>query len=165
MEQRSQLVAFGWPDRISRRSPDCDDRGYVSVIDLQAHRRVLTPEFSSEQGLGWSPSGDEVWFTASAVESATPARPICAVNLQGKLRVVATAPVYMQLEDIAPDGRILLTTVTFETSVGTGETKSGRLHQLSGVVHRWISAVSADAGMLLLNGFDTNRNNSYQLYL
>ena len=125
----------------------------------------MTPEFSSEQGLGWSPSGDEVWFTASAVESATPARPICAVNLQGKLRVVATAPVYMQLEDIAPDGRILLTTVTFETSVGTGETKSGRLHQLSGVVHRWISAVSADAGMLLLNGFDTNRNNSYQLYL
>jgi len=147
-----------------------DDRGWVSVIDLQGQslqgqRRVLTQEFSSEQGLAWSPSGDEIWFSAVPVESGTPSRPICAVNLQGKFRVVASGPVYMQLQDIAPDGRILLTTVTFTTSIGTGETKSVRLHQLSGVVHRWISAVSADGGTLLLNGFDTNKNNSYQLYL
>jgi hypothetical protein len=60
-----------------------DDRGWVSVIDLQGHRQVLTQEFSSEQGLAWSPSGDEIWFTATAVESATPGTPIGAVNLQG----------------------------------------------------------------------------------
>jgi eukaryotic-like serine/threonine-protein kinase len=137
-----------------------DDRGWVSVIDLEGHRRVLTQEFSSEQGLAWSPSGDEIWFTAAAVESATPGRPIGAVNLQGKLRLVASAPVYLQLQDIAPDGRVLLSTVTVSTSVGTGETKSGRLHELSGIVHRWISGVSADGGMLLVNGFDTNKNNS-----
>jgi hypothetical protein len=71
----------------------------------------------------------------------------------------------MQLQDIAADGRILLTTVTFTSSVGTGETKSGRLHELSGVVHRWIGGISADGGTLLVNGFDTNKNNSYQLYL
>lgn len=109
--------------------------------------------------------GDEIWFTAAAVESATPERPICAVNLEGKFRVVASAPIYLQLQDIAPDGRILLTTLTFSTSMGTGETKSGRVHELSGIVHRWISAISADAGMLLVNGFDTNKSNSYQLYL
>ncbi|MGA7927177.1 MAG: protein kinase [Candidatus Sulfotelmatobacter sp.] len=142
-----------------------DDRGWVSVIDLHGQRRVLTQEFSSEQGLAWWPSGDEIWFTAAAVESATPGRPICAVNLRGKFRVVASAPVYLQLQDIAPEGRVLLSTVTVSTTVGTGETKSGRLHELSGIVHRWISGVSADGGMLLVNGFDTNKNNSYQLYL
>ena len=142
-----------------------DDRGWVSVIDLQGHRRVLTQEFSSEQGLAWSPSGDEIWFSAAAVESGTPERPISAVNLQGKFRVVASAPIYLQLQDIAPDGRVLLSTVTVSSSIGTGETKSGRPHELSGIVHRWISAISTDGGMLLLGGFDTNKNNSYQLYL
>jgi serine/threonine protein kinase len=93
-----------------------DDRGWVSIVDLQGHdlqgqRRVLTQEFSSEQGLAWSPSGDEIWFSAAPVETGTPERPICAVNLQGHLRVVASAPVYLQLQDIAPDGRILLTYV------------------------------------------------------
>jgi eukaryotic-like serine/threonine-protein kinase len=142
-----------------------DDRGWVSVIDLRGHRRVLTQEFSSEQGLAWSPSGDEIWFSAAPVESGTPARPISAVNLQGKFRIVASAPIYLQLQDIAPDGRVLLSTVTVSSSIGTGETKSGRLHELSGIVHRWISAISTDGGMLLVNGFDTNKNNSYQLYL
>jgi Tol biopolymer transport system component len=152
-----------------------DDRGWVSVIDAQEHdvqghdlqkqRRVLTQEFSSEQGLAWSPSGEEIWFSAVAVESGTHSRPICAVNLQGKFRVVAGAPIYLQLQDIAADGRVLLTTVTTTTSVGTGETKSGRVHELSGVVHRWISGISADGSVILVNGFDTNKNNSYQLYL
>ena len=109
--------------------------------------------------------GEEIWFTASAVESATPGRPIGAVNLQGKFRLLASAPVYLQLQDIAPDGRVLLSTLTVSTSLGMGETKSGRLHELSGIVHRWISGVSADGGMLLVNGFDTNKNSSYQLYL
>jgi eukaryotic-like serine/threonine-protein kinase len=147
-----------------------DDRGWVSVIDAQGHdfqgeRRVLTQEFSSEQGLAWSPSGEEIWFSAIAVESGTHSRPICAVNLQGKFRIVAGAPIYLQLQDIASDGRILLTTVTTSASMGTGETKSGRVHELSGVVHRWISGISADGSMLLVNGFETNKNNSYQLYV
>ncbi|MGA7566351.1 MAG: hypothetical protein WBW53_09800 [Terriglobales bacterium] len=125
----------------------------------------MTEQFSSEQGLAWSPSGDEIWFSATAVESGTPERPICAVNLKGKVRVVASAPIYLQLQDIASDGRILLTTVAFTTSVGTGEAKSGRLHELSGVMHRWLGAISPDGSMLLVNGFDTNTSSSYQLYL
>jgi hypothetical protein len=73
-----------------------DDWGWVSVIDVQGHdvqgqRRVLTQEFSSEQGLAWSPSGEEIWFSAVPVESGTPSRPICAVNLKSKFRVVASA--------------------------------------------------------------------------
>lgn len=42
-----------------------DDRGLVAVVDLKGSRRALTPEWTSAQGLAWSPDGREIWFTAS----------------------------------------------------------------------------------------------------
>lgn len=85
---------------------DMDDRGVVAVVDLTGHKRVLSTGWESEEGLAWSPRGDEVWFSAT---EAGLQRRIYAVNLQGKLRLSFRAPGGVTLEDIAPDGRILLT--------------------------------------------------------
>jgi sugar lactone lactonase YvrE len=46
-----------------------DDRGTVAVVDLNGNKRTLTPEWSGEYGLAWSPDGSEVWFTATARQS------------------------------------------------------------------------------------------------
>jgi eukaryotic-like serine/threonine-protein kinase len=83
-----------------------DDRGVVSVVDLGGQKKVLSTGWESEEGLAWSPDGSEVWF------SATPAglqRRIYAVDLSGHLRLVYRAPAGVMLQDIAPDGRVLLT--------------------------------------------------------
>ncbi len=83
-----------------------DDRGVVSVVDLAGQKRVLSTGWESEQGLAWSPRGNEVWFSAT---EAGLQRRIYAVDLMGHLRQSFSAPGGVTLQDIAPDGRLLLT--------------------------------------------------------
>ncbi|HTZ58102.1 MAG TPA: winged helix-turn-helix domain-containing protein [Acidobacteriaceae bacterium] len=83
-----------------------DDRGVVSVVDLAGHKKVLSSGWESEQGLAWSPNGSEVWFSAT---QAGLQRRIYAVDLDGHQRLAFRAPGGVTLQDIAPDGRVLLT--------------------------------------------------------
>jgi DNA-binding winged helix-turn-helix (wHTH) protein/Tol biopolymer transport system component len=85
---------------------DNDDRGVISVVDLAGQKRILSSGWESEEGLAWSPDGNEVWFSAT---EAGLQRRIYAVDLRGKLRLSYRAPGGVSLEDIAPDGRLLLT--------------------------------------------------------
>jgi hypothetical protein len=81
-----------------------DDRGFIAVSDLQGHVRRLTPEYSSEFGLAWSPSG-EIWYTA--IPSGTE-RQLMAVSLSGRVHEVLADATTLDLQDIAPDGRVLI---------------------------------------------------------
>ncbi len=83
-----------------------DDRGSICVTDLQGHRKTLSSGWESEDGLGWSPSGEEIWFTA--VQSGS-IRAVWAVSLSGKQRKILGVPGGFTLQDIAQDGRILVT--------------------------------------------------------
>jgi Tol biopolymer transport system component len=83
-----------------------DDRGSIAVVDLQGKKRTLSREFGSVQGLAWSPSGDEVWFTAHATETG---RWLWGVTLEGRLRVVSRLPGEVRLQDVTRSGRVLLT--------------------------------------------------------
>ncbi len=82
-----------------------DDRGFVSLIDGGSHARVLSSESSSEAGLAWSPDGKEIWYTAAEKSNN---RDLLAVNLSGKTRRILELPASMTLEDVAPDGRVLV---------------------------------------------------------
>jgi len=82
-----------------------DDRGCVSLIDLSGHMTVLSTEWESEDGLAWSPDGKEVWFTA--VEKGI-SRDLHAVNMSGRVRTLVDMPAGMTLQDVAPDGRALV---------------------------------------------------------
>jgi dipeptidyl aminopeptidase/acylaminoacyl peptidase len=83
-----------------------DDQGVVSVVDLAGRKTVLSTGWESEEGLAWSPDGTEVWF--SATEAGLDHR-IYAVNLSGRQRLAYHALGGVTLQDIAPDGRVLLT--------------------------------------------------------
>jgi DNA-binding winged helix-turn-helix (wHTH) protein/Tol biopolymer transport system component len=83
-----------------------DDRGVVSMVDLAGHKKVLSTGWESEEGLAWSPNGSEVWFSAA---QAGLQRRIYAVDLSGRQRLAFRAPGGVTLQDIAPDGRVLLT--------------------------------------------------------
>ena len=82
-----------------------DDRGSVYRIDLSGHVRVLTPEWESEDGLAWSGDGKEIWFTA--VEKGIN-RALLAVNMSARIRNILDLPAGMTLQDVAPDGRVLV---------------------------------------------------------
>jgi dipeptidyl aminopeptidase/acylaminoacyl peptidase len=83
-----------------------DDRGVVSVVDLAGQKKVLSTGWENEEGLAWSPDGSEVWFSAT---QAGLQRRIYAVDLSGRLRLAFRVPGGVTLQDISPDGRLLLT--------------------------------------------------------
>ncbi|MGH9487777.1 MAG: TolB family protein [Terriglobales bacterium] len=81
-----------------------DDHGGVAVVDLAGHKRRLSREFAGANGLAWSPNGREVWFTAANTIDQS----LYAVSLSGKLRRVWQAPNSLVIDDIAPNGHVLL---------------------------------------------------------
>ena len=83
-----------------------DDKGAVSIVDLEGHKRILSTAWSSVEGLAWSADGTEIWFSAAEAGSE---RQIYAVDLSGHQRLIFRAPGGVTLQDIASDGRILVT--------------------------------------------------------
>jgi len=82
-----------------------DDGGTVSVVDLNGKKSDLTERWASAIGLAWSPSGDEIWFTATATGFS---RSLHAATLSGKLRDLLSAPGALTLHDAGPGGRALI---------------------------------------------------------
>jgi Tol biopolymer transport system component len=82
-----------------------DDGGTVSVVDLSGKKSDLTERWASAIGLAWSPSGDEVWFTATAAGFS---RSLRGVSLSRKLRELLSAPGTLTLHDAGADGRALV---------------------------------------------------------
>ena len=85
-----------------------DDEGSVAVIgsDGKDKERKLSSGWTSLEGILWSPSGNEIWFTSSGSGSAENPR---AVNLSGKLRTIVNVPGGMWLQDLRNGTALLVT--------------------------------------------------------
>jgi hypothetical protein len=81
-----------------------DDAGEIAIVDKQGSEKKLTGLFVSAQGLAWSPTGNEVWFTATRSGSS---RSLRAVTLSGKERLIYLGTGTLTLHDIFKDGRVL----------------------------------------------------------
>jgi Tol biopolymer transport system component len=103
-----------------------DDRGWVSVLDEAGNRKQLTREFGTIQGLAWSRTGTEIWFTAADGTD----RQLFGVSLSGRQRTILATPEGLRLLDIAADGRVLLTSERQQTEItgidpATGKERRG----------------------------------------
>jgi Tol biopolymer transport system component len=139
-----------------------DDRGRISVLDRDRKKTVLTSEWSSAQGLAWTPGGTEIWFTASEKGLNSSLR---AVTLSGRARTVANGTGRLTLLDISRQGRVLLSrdnTRVGITGRGPGETEERDLSWLdsSGCVD-----LSADGQSLLLTESGEGGGPRYGTYL
>jgi DNA-binding winged helix-turn-helix (wHTH) protein/sugar lactone lactonase YvrE len=105
---RLDRVAF-----LEHPVPD-DDRGSVVTIDRDGLRTTLSSDWASLEGLAFSPSGDEVWFTGTKVGADLA---LYAVSLKGRERLVHRSPGRLVLRDIGRDGRVLLARHTFRLEI------------------------------------------------
>ena len=85
-------IAFG-----DHENPEGDDQGSLAVIDMEGHEKKLASGWTAAQGIVWSPTGDEIWFTASSTGSA---QSLHGVRLSGKLRTITNVPGGMWIQDI-----------------------------------------------------------------
>jgi serine/threonine protein kinase/Tol biopolymer transport system component len=139
-----------------------DDRGSVAVVDLGGNKKILSGDWGAVEGLAWSPSGNEVWFTATRSGEA-PA--LYAVNLSGRERVIARAPIGLMLHDISSDGRVLLTRGSFTTDIiglAPDETKERDLTWLDSVS---VFDLSADGKLFIFSYFGEGSGINYTSYM
>jgi len=83
-----------------------DDAGTIAVVDLAGKKKTLSTGWETAWGLGWSPKGDEIWFSSTRLGYG---RYLSAVTLSGKERLLAREPGTLTLQDVAKDGRVLIT--------------------------------------------------------
>ncbi len=101
-----------------------DDRGFISVIDPSGQHKQLTPEYESLQGIAWVPgSNKDIWFTEAG---AGQTRQLRGVDLSGRVRQIFDSPEGMTILDIAPDGRVLLTSDYARQEITTVDVVSGK---------------------------------------
>ncbi|HXY08130.1 MAG TPA: WD40 repeat domain-containing serine/threonine protein kinase [Terriglobales bacterium] len=124
-----------------------DDSGGLSVVNLTGHKKKLSEQWFTIQGLAWSPDGKEIWFTAS--KSGTD-RTLYATTLDGKMRTIARLPGALMLYDIARDGRVLLVRASWRRElIGFGA--EGKQHELSWLDYSYPAQLSSDGRTLLFD--------------
>ncbi|MEO8585535.1 MAG: serine/threonine-protein kinase [Acidobacteriota bacterium] len=79
----------------------------LGVTDLDGNRKILCDGLDYAASLAWHPRTGEIWFSARERGSPFGAIELQAVSLSGKRRVILRAPTAL-VEDIAPDGRVLV---------------------------------------------------------
>src|SRR3981081_1856304 len=123
-----------------------DDRGSVFVTDLAGHARVLSSGWGSEDGLAWRPDGEEIWFTA--IENGND-RDLKAVDLSGRVRTLLDVPGGLTLQDVASDGRVLVSVNNERLGLASGTRTAKAITDLSW--HSWNVAkdISSDGQWVL----------------
>jgi eukaryotic-like serine/threonine-protein kinase len=142
MSPRGDMIAF-----LDHQFP-LDDAGTVAVIDLAGKKKTLTGNWASEHGLAWTPSGNEIWFSAT---EAGANRSLYGVTLSGKLRVVARVPGGLKLHDIAKSGRVLLTRESPRVGILGMLHGDTRERDMSFLDYSFAADISSDAQTLLFD--------------
>jgi len=139
-----------------------DARGDVSVVDAEGRKTTLASDLASVQGLAWSPGEREIWFSAATTGMR---QSLFAVTREGRLRTVARFPSSPILQDLAPDGRVLVVFRSYQTGIRGRSSADESERELGWLDWPVPSALSADGKMLLLNDEGDTAGPTYKIYL
>src|SRR5262249_18761222 len=139
------------------------DRGVVvSVVDLKGNVTALSSRYGQIGGIAWSPSGDEVWFSAGE----TPANKVLrVVTVSGRERVVYRAPGNLFLEDVSPQGQALVKHGAHRSGIAAGTASERAERDLSLFERCYPSALSADGRSVLVGVQDEAGGRQGSAYL
>ena len=144
-----------------------DSRGDLAVVDLAGTKTTLSAGWEDLFGAHWTPSGDEVWFSASGGGGKTAGtdHALFAATLSGRLRTVTSAPGSLELEDIADDGRVLLAHGSRRPSIIALAPGAADETELTWMDFSWIADISADGRRILFSEQGVAGGPGYAAYL
>jgi len=151
MSPKGDRIAFFDHPRLS------DLGGAVAVVDLGGNKKSLSTGWSSATGLAWSPSGDEIWFTAD--------RTLYSVTLGGSQRTMLHSPSSLQRHDISPDGRLLLERSSPRTVVAGMGAGAAKEQSLSWLDRSTAADISSDGTAVLLYEGSSESSSVLNVYL
>ncbi|MGC2163083.1 MAG: protein kinase, partial [Silvibacterium sp.] len=130
---------------ISQESP-FNDRGNAVILRTNGDKVAVSPLYESAQGLAWTPSGNEVWFS-SPLESGA----VHALSLSGKSREVLSVPGRLFLRDIAANGQLLAEQGIIHLGNVVYGDNGATEHDLSWLDYGYLRAISDDGKMILFD--------------
>jgi Tol biopolymer transport system component len=122
--------------------------GSVVVLDTTGKMTTLSSDWKSLQGLAWSSSSDEIWFTGSRTGRGGSSA-LYAVTMTGRERVVFSAPGTLKLNDISRDHQVLLTRGTTRGGVKALGADGTTDRELSWFDYSTVADLSPDGKTLL----------------
>ena len=125
-----------------------DIGGSVVVLDAAGRKTTLSSDWKALQGLAWSSTGDEVWFTGSRSGKGGSSA-LYAVTLTGRERTVFSSPGTLKLNDISRDGQVLLTRGTSRGGIMAFGGEGAKERELSWFDYSTVGDLSADGKTLL----------------
>jgi Tol biopolymer transport system component len=138
------------------------DEGEVRIVGRTGEARTISKGWISIQGLHWSPNGQELWFTGTR---AGMLRALWAVSLEGHERLLYRAPLRLQLEDVAPDGRVLVTGMNVEGQVRFGSFAEKIDRSLSWFDWATSASLSADARQIAYTESGEGAGSTYGVFV
>ena len=125
--------------------------GKVVMVARGGTPRVLSDDWGDLTGLAWSPDGRELLFAGARAGAGAS---VHAVAVDGRLRVVLSAPGDLALLDVAADGRLLISRDNPRASVWVLR-ENDHPDDLSWFDWGGLGDLSADGRFLLINEFGT----------
>jgi hypothetical protein len=130
-------VAFFEGPRLFDSAP----KAMLTVIDKAGRTSTLSRDLTG-LGLAWTPSGTEIWFTATRPGQHAPQ--LHAVSSSGVERTVHRTPDWLVLHDISADGRVLLSRNTIRISMACGTPGETAERDLSWLLGSYATGLSHD---------------------
>jgi len=140
-----------------------DDRGDVIVVDQSGHVRTLSTGWESLEGLSWSPSGKEVWYSGS---HAGAQYCIYASTLAGATRTVFCGTITTFMFDTLPSGRSLVMAAKINvnlTLVEHGVNKTER--DLTWLDNSYGPRLSSDGSEVMFTDQSEQGGSGYAVYV
>jgi hypothetical protein len=137
----SRLAFFEGPQLFA--SPP---QAMITVIDRSGRKSTVARDWTG-YGLAWTPSGTEIWFTATRPDQGAPQ--VHAVTLAGVERIVHRAPDWLVLHDIAADGRVLLARNTIRINLACRLPGDSRERDLTWQVSSAVRGLTPDSKTLI----------------
>jgi eukaryotic-like serine/threonine-protein kinase len=134
----------------------------LSVVGLNQPKRVLSRGWRAIGSLNWSPRGDEIWFSAGKPDS-DPA--LYAVGLSGKQRFLTQAPGWIVMQDVAADGRVLLSLVNSRLGIRYVDFPRSIERDLAWLDASVLYELSTDAKSLLFVELSNGEGRNAAIYL
>jgi serine/threonine protein kinase len=130
--------------------------GWVATLDLKGNKKALTELWLGFiSGLAWSPSGDEILFTAAHYGITAS---LYAVTRSGRQRLITHLPGTFYIADVAPDGRILMASAIQSNTLSFLPTLDAKENDLYWHDLSFITDLSRDGkDLLFAEGGDATR--------
>jgi Tol biopolymer transport system component len=139
-----------------------DNRGDVAVVDLSGKLTTLSPNWEDIGELAWSPDGKEVWFSGS---NRGTDHAVYAVNLAGATRTLSSGPGSLSLQDVTPDGRVLISHGFRRPGIVVRPPNSANEVELGWMDYSWFVDLSDDGKYILFSEQGTAGGPGYAVYL